>query len=217
MYDSSHASTLQISDVVRDPGTGPWDTPEQYYSTLVCHKLQVAEKDAGSAVREGKSFSLPQMFAELIQRYKTGQTGNYGLVNRDFGAHNVLVDDEFSVIGLIGVMAAPAEMVAQLPFDMGLDRPIPGRVETGEFALKRLEHFESLLPQYVNAVRKAVAEQETKLVIRDTSGIADLLTSDAASIAQGLNAYSQHQAFVNDSWMAAYEMLEKKKEGGTAY
>ena len=74
----------------------------------------------------------------------------------------MLVNDEFSIVGLIdldGVMAATGDMVAQFPFDMGLNRPIPGRAESGEFALKRLERLDILLPQYLNGV----AEQETKL------------------------------------------------------
>lgn len=69
-------------------------------------------------------------------------TGLYGLANRDFSAHNVLVDDDPNIIGLIdfdGVIASPVELVAQMSLFTGLERPIPGFVETGEFASKRIE------------------------------------------------------------------------------
>ena len=184
-----------------ETGEGPWDTPEQYYSALVRHKLQVAEKDADPEVCESESFSLPHKFAELMSLYGASHTGPYSLVNRDFGAHNVLVDEEYKIVGLIdldGVMAAPAEVVAQFPLYMGLDRPIPGHVETRPFALQRIKKIAPLLPTYVNLVIAAIAEREVKSGTKDISGIADLLMSDAASIMQGLTANGQHQAFVNE-------------------
>jgi hypothetical protein len=33
-------------------------------------------------------------------------------------------------------------------------------------------------------------------------------------VVQGMNAYGQHQAFVNDRWMAAYDALLEKKSRG---
>lgn len=36
------------------------------------------------------------------------------------------------------------------------------------------------------------------------------MESDAASFVQGMNAFGQHQAFVNDRWMATLAMLLEK-------
>jgi hypothetical protein len=52
------------------------------------------------------------------------------------------------------------------------------------------------------------------LKLADSTGLTittDFLkVSDAASVVQGMSAYGQHQAFVNDRWMAAYAMLLEK-------
>lgn len=48
---------------------------------------------------------------------------------------NVLVDNEFNIVGFIdfdGVMAAPSAVVAQLPVFMGMLHPAPGFVEIEE-------------------------------------------------------------------------------------
>jgi hypothetical protein len=112
-----------------ETGEGPWNTAQDYYSTLVRHKIEVAEIDAAPEVRERDSFSFPNKFMELMQASDTQNAGSFGLANRDFGAHNVLVDNEFNIVGFIdfdGVMAAPAAIVAQLPLFMDVSRPIPG-------------------------------------------------------------------------------------------
>jgi len=200
-----------------ETGEGPWDTAEQYFSAVSRHRLQVAEHDADSEVRGSDSFRLPLKFCELMSLLQTHDAGPYSLANRDFGAHNVLVDDDFNIVGLIdfdGVIAAPIELVAQTPLFTGLDRPIPGFVETNEFALKRLERTKGRIPQYSEFVRAAVvSDTEGAVGLADASGLADAMVSDAASVVQGMNAYGQHQAFVNDRWMAAYAMLLQKAMG----
>lgn len=44
-------------------------------------------------------------------------------------------------------------------------------------------------------------------------GLADAMVSAV----QGMNAYGQHQAFVNDRWMAAYAMLLKNATGSSSF
>lgn len=203
-----------------ETGEGPWDTAQQYYSAVARHRLQVAEHDAEPEVRECDSFNLPHRFCELMPLLQSRETRPYGLANRDFGAHNVLVDDDFNIIGLIdfdGVIAAPIELVAQLPLFTGLERPIPGFVETGEFALKRIERTKHQVPQYIEFVSGAIAEAEATVGLADSSGLADAMVSDAASAVQGMNAYGQHQGFVNDRWMAAYAMLLEKATGSSDF
>jgi hypothetical protein len=197
-----------------ETGEGPWNTAQDYYSTLVRHKIEVAEIDAAPEVRERDSFSFPNKFMELMQASDTQNAGPFGLANRDFGVHNVLVDNEFNIVGFIdfdGVMAAPAAIVAQLPLFMDVSRPIPGHVETRELALARMEKTAHLLPKYVGLVREAAAQQGGSASTRNTSSLADEITSDAASIVQGLNAFGQHSGPVNDRWSGAYELLLQKK------
>jgi hypothetical protein len=201
-----------------ETGEGPWDTPEQYYEALVRHRMKVANTDAPSEVRESQTFSYPTKFMQLMESAEDRNTGPFGLANRDFGAHNVLVDNEFNIVGFIdfdGVMAAPSAVVAQLPVFMGMLRPVPGFVETRELALKCLKETAHLLPRYVELVQEAVAEQEASTGKKDIRGFSDLLMSDAASIVQGLNDFGQHRSLANDRWSAAFDLLLQKKREGT--
>lgn len=196
-----------------ETGEGPWDTPEQYYKALVRHRTKVANTDAPSEVRNSQSFSYPSNFMQLMESAEDRNTGPFDLANRDFGAHNVLVDNEFNIVGFIdfdGVMAAPSAVVAQLPVFMGMLRPVPGFVETRELALKCLQETAHLLPRYTELVQAAVAQQEARTGRKVTKGFAGLLMSDAASIVQGLNDFGQHRSLVNDRWSAAYDLLLQK-------
>uniref|UniRef100_A0A8H7NNU8 Aminoglycoside phosphotransferase domain-containing protein n=1 Tax=Bionectria ochroleuca TaxID=29856 RepID=A0A8H7NNU8_BIOOC len=114
-----------------ETGDGPWDTAADYYRSWMRHLVEVAERDADPEVKKKPSFNLPQSFLPLMHQYSIGLTscGPFRLVNRDFGAHNLLVDDNFNIVGLIdldGVMAAPIDLVAQFPALTGLDRETPG-------------------------------------------------------------------------------------------
>jgi hypothetical protein len=202
-----------------ETGEGPWNTPKEYYEAILRHRMDVANTDAPSEVRDSDSFTFPSKFMELMQSFESPKSGPFGLANRDFGAHNVLVDNQFNVVGLIdfdGVMAAPSAVVAQLPGFMGLSRPVPGFVETREFAVKRLKESAHLLPRYTELVQAAVAGQEVSTGKKDISGLAEMLVSDAASMVQGLNEFGQHRDLVNDRWSAAYAVLLQKKQGKSA-
>ncbi|GAB7328950.1 hypothetical protein MBLNU13_g00820t1 [Cladosporium sp. NU13] len=199
-----------------ETGEGPWDTSEQYYEALVRHRTKVANSDAPSEVRDSQTFSYPSKFMELMESAEDRNTAPFGLANRDFGAHNVLVDNEFNIVGFIdfdGVMAAPSAFVAQLPVFMGMLRPVPGFVETREITLKCLQETAHLLPKYIGLVQAAVAQQEVRTGRKVSSGLAGLLMSDAASIVQGLNDFGQHRSLVNDRWSAAYDLFLQKKRG----
>lgn len=197
-----------------ETGKGPWDTPQQYYSDLVRHKMEVADADAAPEVRESDSFSFPSRFLELMESFGTREAG-FSLVNRDFGAHNVLVDNEFNMVGFIdfdGVMSAPSAFVAQLPVFTDVWRPVPGHVETRPFAVARMEKTAHLFPKYVELVREASNQREVSNSTEHTgSRLADGLSSSAAYIAQGLNEFGQHQGWVNDIWSKAYDLLLLKE------
>lgn len=200
-----------------ETGKGPWDTPEAYYAALAGHKLRAAESEAEPEVREQESFSLPQRFPAMMRKYQQHHTGPFGLANRDFGAHNVLVDEDFNIVGLVdfdSLIAAPIEFVAQPPQFMDLERPTPGHIETNEFAIERIEETKHLLPQYIGYIRDAIKEFEADTGRKDQSGLPDAITSDGASVVQGLVEYGMYAGFINDRWWAAYDMLSGAKGGG---
>ena len=60
------------------------------------------------------SFALPLLFKELVRQYCSDDTGLPPSTNQDFGFHNILVDDNFFIIGVIDfdeVMAALKDVV----------------------------------------------------------------------------------------------------------
>ncbi|KAM0232467.1 hypothetical protein ACHAP5_010720 [Fusarium lateritium] len=124
---------------------------------------------------------------------------SFNLVNRDFGAHNLLVDEEFHIVGVVdfdGVMAAPIEVVAQYPVLTGLNREPPGCVETRPAAIERIKKTQPKLKEY----KKMLEVAKSKVGNKDNGAtpIADLLLSDVANVFQGLLRYQGHQVFVNN-------------------
>lgn len=55
----------------------------------------------------------------------------------------------------------------------GLERPIPGFVETGEFALKRIERIKHQFPQFVEFIRGAIVATGAAVDFANVSGLAD--------------------------------------------
>jgi len=192
-----------------ETGRGPWTSPMDFYTDLAPHAILVCETEAPIEVRQSSSFELPRLFERLMSMLgNRDNPGPFGLANRDFGAHNLLVNGDFEIVGMIdfdGVMAAPIEVVAQFPQLTGLDREAPGHLETRPAALERIKKVAPQLTKYRDMVASALAEL-------DSSGsvgvnIAETMMSDAASAVQGLKSYGSHQKHVNDYWMEAYRML----------
>jgi len=190
-----------------ETGKGPWTSPMDYYADRANHELQVCARNAAPDVQESWSFAVPVLFKHLMSLYGDSTARRFRLVNRDFGAHNLLVNNEFeivSVIDLDGVMAAPMEVVAQYPALTGLDREAPGHVETRPAAIERIKRTAPKLKEYRDMVEIAEARVH---VNEQNTPIADLMLSDAASVFQGLLRYGGHQRLVNDKWMEAYLRL----------
>lgn len=193
-----------------ETGQGPWATPEEYYTALINHRMEVAQNDAEPEVKDSENFSFPLRLKESMQHFETSGLTRFGLANRDFGAHNVLVDDEFNIVGFIdfdGVMAAPPATVAQLPVFTDVWRPIPGHVETRELAVARMEKTIHLLPQYVELIRSAAAKHGLETGNGDASRLADDIVSGPASLVQGLDEFGQHCDPINERWSTAFDLL----------
>ncbi|KAL2261415.1 hypothetical protein VTK26DRAFT_4210 [Humicola hyalothermophila] len=97
-------------------GKGPWTSSAAYYDDLVSHLLKSAA--AHDDLRQSQSFMVAAILNQLIRIHGGETAGPFRLTNRDFGAHNILVNDDFDIVGVIdldGVMAAPLEVVAQYP------------------------------------------------------------------------------------------------------
>ncbi|KAF5672697.1 kinase-like domain-containing protein [Fusarium denticulatum] len=209
LYQDNETADFFIGPEI-ETGKGPWSSSVEYYDHLANHALQVCVQHASPDVKTASSFANPILFRHLMSLYRQQNSSeeSFSLVNRDFGAHNLLVDETFQIVGVIdfdGVMAAPIEVVAQYPVLTGLNREPPGCVETRPAAIERIERTKPKLKEY----KEMLAAAERKLGNNDEGAtpIADLLLSDAASVFQGLVRYQGYQVFVNDQWMEAYLKL----------
>ncbi|KAF2168679.1 hypothetical protein M409DRAFT_21419 [Zasmidium cellare ATCC 36951] len=143
-----------------ETGKGPWNTAEEYYKDLAGQVFIAADTVTDPLLRQHESFDyIPKMFPTLMQLYgKPGQEGPFSLVNRDLGPHNLLVDNEFNIVGVIGfdgVMAAPVEVVAQMPALMGMGLQPPGHVEMNPLHLQTIQEQSPRLEAYARIFGEA--------------------------------------------------------------
>jgi hypothetical protein len=196
-----------------ETGKGPWETAAEYFADLIAHVSKVVEYGATDELRRSISFSPPRPFTQLMKKhgFELHSEGPFCLTTRDFGPHNLLVDEDFNIVGVIdldGVMAAPFDVVTQFPDLMGLDRPIPGDAETRPSAIERLMEVEPLLEEYQEVLASVCLDDSRDFGEQDLGRrIADHMMSDGAAIVLGVKAYQPHQDFVNDAWFSAYERL----------
>lgn len=202
-----------------ETGKGPWASSMDYFEDLVYHSLEKCEASPEPEVKSGASFTLPVLFKELISSYgHINCQGPFSLTSRNLGPHNIIVNDDFKIVGVFGldaVIAAPMEAVAQYPQILGLDRQIGG---PGEVIVSGIELMNRSMPrveEYQGFVRGAEIQFNRK--VRSSRGdtketpILNMILSDAASLFQGLRQYAWHQKAVNDKWMDHYLILLRKR------
>ena len=209
LYQDERTSDFFIGPEL-ETGKGLWTSPIEFYHDLANHVIQVCAREATSEIHNSSSFAVPVLFKELISYVYRARADNDQatcLTNRDFGAHNLLVNDDFDIIGVIdfdGVIAAPIELVAQYPQLTGLDPEPPGHIETRPAAVERIKQMQPKL----NAYREMIAQTEADMFgDREEIKIARHMLSNAASMVQGLRQFASHQKSVNDKWMTAFVKL----------
>lgn len=180
-----------------------------YYIDLAMHLLRECLNDASSDARDSDSAALPFHFMRLISLYENGRDGGpFPLTNRDFGAHNLLVNDNFEIIGPIdldGVIAAPIGMVAQYPALTWLQREPPGFIHTNPFAIECIRMTVPNLIEY----QQSLARAESRVGGNESqkTPIADMMLSNVTSVIQGLLEYEMHSSSANDNRMVSYRWL----------
>ena len=185
-------------------GLGPWKSSFAYYNDIAEHALKSSASNDELSSRH--SFAVPLVFKDLVARFCSDETGPFSLTNRDLGFHNVLVDENFAVVGIIdldGIMAAPKEVVGQFPVMSGLDPPAPGIPPANPLVLKREQEEKPLIESYATLLRVLADGPE-----RQT--FADIMTTSHALV-RGLNAFEMHQDWVNDKWMESFLYLLRKE------
>jgi hypothetical protein len=174
-------------------GKGPWTSSTEYYDDLVCHLLESAIMRGD--VKKSQSLMVPSILNNPMRINGERRPGPFQLTNRDFGAHNILVNDDCDIVGVIDldiVMAAPLEIVAQYPTFSFLDVEPPGAVYSHPAAIERVRRTAPRLQQYKDLLGTWESQGE------DGTKVADRLGSTSASIYRGMAAYAQHQISVNE-------------------
>ena len=181
-------------------GLGPWKFSFAYYNDIAEYALKSSASN--DELRSRHSFAVPLVFKDLVARFCSDDTGPFSLTNRAFGFHNVLVDENFAVIGVIrldGIMAAPKEVVGQFPELSGLDPPAPGIPPSNPLVLKREQKEKPLIESYAALLRGLADGPERQI-------FADIMTTPHVLV-QGLKAFEMHQDLVNDMWMQSFLYL----------
>ncbi|KAJ5919268.1 hypothetical protein N7466_010211 [Penicillium verhagenii] len=212
IYENEETSEFYIGREV-ETGQGPWESAMDFYKSYGDHSLSEYRR---RGAEDCASMAVPALFQILIRLYREQNTngGPFRLVNRDFGAHNLLVNENFEIISVIDfeeVMAAPMEAVAQYPVLTDLDRAPPGYVATEPFVIKRIMETAPKIQEYNEFIK--AAEVKMKIDRDGNTPISNLMISDVSSIFQGIMDYRYHSQKRNDRWTTAYLMLfEKKRE-----
>ena len=178
-------------------GLGPWKSSFAYYNDVVEHALRSSVSN--DELNSRHSFAVPLVFKDLIARFCSDDIGPFSLTNRDFGFHNILVDENFAIIGVIdldGIMTAPKEVVGQFPVLSDMAPPPPGVPPRNPLVLKREQEEKPLIESYAALLRELADGSERQI-------FADIMTT-AHALVRGLEAFMMHQDFVNDKWMDSF-------------
>lgn len=207
LYQDDETLKFSISQDI-ETRTGPWVSSLDYFKELaVC---------AAAPTYEIQSGTIPSFFDDTISRIGlVNPEGPFGLTIRNFGAHNILVDKNFDIVGMIGcdIIAAPIEVVAQYPRRTGLDREPPGSSEEYKRTVtdiikkqKRLQNYNSIFKE---AEMKSVHHGKST---PDKKGapIANMMWSDGASLVQGLRVYMAFRESANYRWKEGLKTLHEK-------
>ncbi|KAK4123847.1 hypothetical protein N657DRAFT_430243 [Parathielavia appendiculata] len=125
-----------------------WTSSTEYSDDLIDHLLRSAS--TRDDLKQSQSFTLPSIMGHLTRIRGEEKTGPFRLTNRDLEAHNILVDDDLDIVGVIdfgGVMAGPLEVVAQYPVLSFLDTEPPGATYTAPAEIERVIRTASKLQE----------------------------------------------------------------------
>ena len=192
-------------------GLGPWKSSREFYADLSDHLLRKMLTVGSPMAKESPSFVLPLVLARLMRIYGEEADGPFRLVNGDFGPHNILVDGEFNIVGVVdfdAVMAAPLEAAAQYPVFSSMDLDPPGVPITKQAVLERIERTRPLMERYKANLSSYEAGNEHGL-----SPVGSRLMSTSSHIWVAFQRYEHLLKGENEIWFAsALNMLREHAE-----
>ena len=195
-------------------GKGPWSSSLEYYRDLTDGLLNTTTTKCNRLTRDSPSFALPVICNHLLGAYAEETAGPFRLTNTDFGPHNILIDDDFNIVGIIdfdGVMAVPLEAAAQYPRFSHMTVYPPGFVEAHPLMAPRIASERHLLTEYKGYLASHEAERQGGSAV-----IAPRLGSTAAVAYDGLLNYAGLVRSRNEKWFASALLMLKDYAKGLA-
>ena len=172
---------------------GPFDTGSEFYSAISKHRFRSVTEhmldDNLEAEQCQENLYLPFAFNNLMPMFTdcADDHGPFSLTNPDLGFHNIVLDGNLDIVGVIDcdmVLAAPIHVVAQVSGLAELDRPPPGFRTRDEEAREWYEKGTEDFNKFVEMLKAAEERFECGNIVSQA------FVSDAATLYTGLNHYS---------------------------
>ncbi|KAI0486557.1 kinase-like domain-containing protein [Xylaria cf. heliscus] len=191
-----------------DTGKGPWTSSADYYRDITDFLLKQAAARQHIKPERATYFCVPVLLNHLMSIHSKDNSGPYSLINRDFGPHNVLVDNDFSIVGMIdfdGICAMPPEAAARYPRFCDMEPEPPLVIQTNTYAVERIERMKPLVAKY----KEWLMEYEAEFCNGNTT-ISSLLESRGALIYEGFEACGGVFGWEHEKWFpSALAMLRE--------
>ncbi|KAL9072018.1 MAG: hypothetical protein Q9157_005251 [Trypethelium eluteriae] len=197
--------------------SGPYENAMDFYKSYFVELAKNLYGDDWEVETHGQ---VVKNFHKLVPEMISDQTSlqSFGLANYDLGPHNLIVDQEFNVIGVIdwdGVIAAPNAVLYRFPFLMGVGYATPGVVENHPACKAR----EQLGRRFTE-----IAEQTSSEMAAETRDKSEGLGKDSvvltktgfyskeANAFRALTHFKMKQVWVDTEWADGLEWLLEKSE-----
>lgn len=97
---------------------GPFTIPKEYYDAVATQRNRRCSLQRATESEKLDAGDLPLLFSAYINAIPYNYIEkDFGLANKDLGLHNLIVDKEFKVVGIIDldfIISAPLHVVANL-------------------------------------------------------------------------------------------------------
>jgi hypothetical protein len=212
IFRSNTDTDLYIVGPMVETGSGPYGSAAEFYRDFPSALGSSLEREGEPVPGQDELLRAFQYIALSLPEPK----GNgFGLANYDLNPNNILVDQEFNVLGVIdwdSVVALPDIALYRLPFLMGISCAVPGIVPSHPLEIKRHE----LGHRFAQIVEAVSQEQTTNR--SDTKSRSTSLFTRAGFFSKGALAFrslvfvKMKQDFVNSEWLQGLQWLGEHDE-----
>ncbi|MCJ1244681.1 hypothetical protein MMC30_001880 [Trapelia coarctata] len=197
---------------------GPFTTAGEYYaafSTQYFHLFADHDFENNLDAERCSGLHLPFMFNSFMQIFTdcANDHGPFSLTNTDLGDHNIILDAECNIVGLIdcdNIIAAPIHVVAQIPSISGTDIPPPGLATRNPYATLTYEDGAIGSAWFAGEFKAAEGRRD------QNTPISDAMLSDPARLFEGLCHYGHKQIDMTNEWARSYMYIYYRRLRGGA-